>query len=177
MTVQGPVQKQPRDGMSQGVREVLATRTRKRGKACGGRPECGGEWAAKTGKRPRTNQHNPQCANMVRRVAVSSWGPGQSPVLPFACCVGSLRSGCGLWSCWCRFRARLHFGCCFRHMCFLRAVKIGLFPIYLLVCSAVSTCPPLIFSSFLVARGRRPLQMATLLRGAECPFTQGSAQP
>ena len=39
-------------------------------------------------------------------VAISSRGPGQSPVLPFACCVGSLRSvgHCGLCSCWCRFR-------------------------------------------------------------------------
>ena len=35
-------------------------------------------------------------------------GPGQSPVLPFACCVGSLRSvgRCGRCSCWCRFRVR-----------------------------------------------------------------------
>ena len=43
-----------------------------------------------------------------RRVAVSLRGPGQSPVLPFACCVGSLRSvgRCGRGSCWCRFRVR-----------------------------------------------------------------------
>ena len=27
-----------------------------------------------------------------RRVVASLWGPGQSPVLPFACCVGSLLS-------------------------------------------------------------------------------------
>ena len=35
-------------------------------------------------------------------------GPGQSPVRPFACCVGSLRSvgRCGRCSCWCRFRVR-----------------------------------------------------------------------
>ena len=41
-----------------------------------------------------------------RRVAVSLRGPGQSPVLPFACCVGSLLSvsRCGRCSCWCRFR-------------------------------------------------------------------------
>ena len=33
-------------------------------------------------------------------------GPGRSPVLPFACCVGSLLSvgRCGQCSCWCRFR-------------------------------------------------------------------------
>ena len=41
-----------------------------------------------------------------RRVAVSLRGPGQSPVLPSACCVGSLRSvgRCGRCSCWCRSR-------------------------------------------------------------------------
>ena len=43
-----------------------------------------------------------------RRVVVSLRGPGQSPGLPFACCVGSLRSvgRCGRCSCWCRFRVR-----------------------------------------------------------------------
>ena len=43
-----------------------------------------------------------------RRVVVSLRGPGQSPVLPFACCVGSLRSvgRCGRCSCWCPFRVR-----------------------------------------------------------------------
>ena len=41
-----------------------------------------------------------------RRVAVSVRGPGQSPVLPFACCVGSLHfvGRCDLCSCGCRFR-------------------------------------------------------------------------
>ena len=34
-----------------------------------------------------------------RRVVVSLRGPGQSPVLPFACCVGSLLS-VGRCSCW-----------------------------------------------------------------------------
>ena len=39
------------------------------------------------------------CGPVVRRVAVSSRGPGQSPVLPWACCVGSLYSDrCGLVS-------------------------------------------------------------------------------
>ena len=44
----------------------------------------------------------------VRRVVVPLRGPGQSPVLPFARCVGSLRSDgrCGRCSCWCRFRVR-----------------------------------------------------------------------
>ena len=43
-----------------------------------------------------------------RRVLAPSRGPGQSPLLPFACCVGSLRSvgRCGRCSCWCRFRVR-----------------------------------------------------------------------
>ena len=43
-----------------------------------------------------------------RRVVVSLQGPGQSPVLPFACCVGSLRSvgRCGRCSRWCRFHVR-----------------------------------------------------------------------
>ena len=40
-----------------------AARTRKHGEACGGRPECGGEWAAKTVKRPRHQPAQPQCAN------------------------------------------------------------------------------------------------------------------
>ena len=46
----------------------------------------------------------PPCVTF-RRVAVSLRGPGQSPVLPFACCVGSPRSvgRCGWCSCWCRF--------------------------------------------------------------------------
>ena len=49
--------------------------------------------------------HVPPCVTF-RRVAVSLRGPGQSPVLPFACCARSLRSDghCGLCSCWCRFR-------------------------------------------------------------------------
>ena len=43
-----------------------------------------------------------------RLVVAPLLGPGQSPVLPFACCVGSLRSvgRCGPCSCWCRFRVR-----------------------------------------------------------------------
>ena len=49
----------------------------------------------------------PPCATSLR-VAVSLRGPGQSPVLPFACCVGSLRSvgRCGRCSRWCRCRVR-----------------------------------------------------------------------
>ena len=48
-----------------------------------------------------------------RRVVVSLRGPGQSPVLPFACCVGSLRSDgrCGRCSCWCRFRGAQSLVC------------------------------------------------------------------
>ena len=49
----------------------------------------------------------PPCVTF-RRVAVSLRGPGQPPVLPFACCVGSMRfvGCCGLCSCWCCFRVR-----------------------------------------------------------------------
>ena len=44
----------------------------------------------------------------LRRVVAPLRGPGQSPVLPFACCVGSLLSvgRCGRFSCWCRFHVR-----------------------------------------------------------------------
>ena len=44
----------------------------------------------------------------LRPVVVFLRGPGQSPALPFACCVGSLRCDgrCGRCSCWCRFRVR-----------------------------------------------------------------------
>ena len=47
----------------------------------------------------------PLCVTF-RLVVVSLRGPGQSPVLPFSCCVGSLLSvgRCGRCSCWCRFR-------------------------------------------------------------------------
>ena len=43
-----------------------------------------------------------------RRIVAPLRGPGQSPVLPFACCVGLLRSvgRCGRCSCWCRYRVR-----------------------------------------------------------------------
>ena len=40
-----------------------ASRIRKCDEAGGGRPGCGGEWAAKTVNDPRNNQHNPQYAN------------------------------------------------------------------------------------------------------------------
>ena len=36
-------------------------------------------------------KRQPPCVTF-RLVVVSLWGPGQSPVLPFACCVGSLLS-------------------------------------------------------------------------------------
>ena len=47
----------------------------------------------------------PPCVTF-HRVAVSLGGPGQSTVLPFACCVRSLRSvgRCSLCFCWCRLR-------------------------------------------------------------------------
>ena len=50
---------------------------------------------------------SPPCVTF-RRVVASLRGPGGSPVVPFACCVGSLRSvgRCGRCSCRCRFRVR-----------------------------------------------------------------------
>ena len=49
-----------------------------------------------------------ECLRGSRLVVVSLRGPGQSPVLPFACCVGSQHSvgRCDRCSCWCRFRVR-----------------------------------------------------------------------
>ena len=49
----------------------------------------------------------PPCVTF-RRVVAPLRGPGQSPVRPFARCVGSLLSvgRCGRCSCWCRFRVR-----------------------------------------------------------------------
>ena len=59
----------------------------------------GGRWDGSPFLQP------PPCVRF-RRVVVSLRGPGQSAVLPFGCCVGSLRSvgRCGRCSCWCRFR-------------------------------------------------------------------------
>ena len=55
-----------------------------------------------------TPEHIPTPRVTFRRVVASLRGPGQSPVLPFACCVGSLLSvgRCGRCSCWCRLRVR-----------------------------------------------------------------------
>ena len=52
-------------------------------------------------------QETPPCVTF-RLVVVSLRGPGRSPVLPFACCVGLLLSvgRCGRCSCWCCFRVR-----------------------------------------------------------------------
>ena len=50
---------------------------------------------------------SPPCVTF-RLVVAPLQCPGRSPVRPFACCVGSLRSvgRCGRCSCWCRFRIR-----------------------------------------------------------------------
>ena len=59
---------------------------------------------------PREAQHRGRNPPRVtfRLVVVPLRGPGQSPVLPFACCIGSLLSvgRCGRCCCWCRFRVR-----------------------------------------------------------------------
>ena len=63
----------------------------------------------------RTAAHSARCAPFsstpcvtFRLVVAPLRGPGQSPVLPSACCVRSLLSvgRCGRCSCWCRFRVR-----------------------------------------------------------------------
>ena len=56
-----------------------------------------------------------------RRVVVPLQGPGRSPVLPFACCVGSLCSvgRCGRCSCWCRFRVHGAQSLVYRGLCWL----------------------------------------------------------
>ena len=58
------------------------------------------------GPRPPTRPSPPRVT--FHRVVAPLRGPGRSPVLPFACCAGSLRSvgRCGRCSCWCRFRVR-----------------------------------------------------------------------
>ena len=68
------------------------------------RPSCPKKQRAPQG---RQQPPPPPCVTF-RRVVVSLRGPGRSPVLPFACCVGSLRSvgRCGRCSCWCRCRVR-----------------------------------------------------------------------
>ena len=55
----------------------------------------------------RPSTPKPPCVTF-RRVVVSLRGPGRSPVLPFACCVGLLLSvgRCGRCSCWCHLRVR-----------------------------------------------------------------------
>ena len=65
--------------------------------------------AMNTGRRHQTyGAPTPAPCVTFRRVVAPLRGPGQSPVLPFACCVGSLLSvgRCGRCSCWCRFRVR-----------------------------------------------------------------------
>ena len=69
-------------------------------------PPCGRPPPASPRFRVHEAQH-PPCVTF-RQVVASLRGPGRSPVLPFACCVGALRSvgRCGRCSCWCRFRVR-----------------------------------------------------------------------
>ena len=64
-------------------------------------PAVGGRTSLAHGRRAV----RPPCVTF-RLVVAPLRGPGRSPVLPFACCVGSLLSvgRCGRCSCWCRFR-------------------------------------------------------------------------
>ena len=61
----------------------------------------GGGWSSNAQRPP------PPCVTF-RLVVAPLRAPGRSPVLPFACCVGSLLSvgRYGRCSCWCRFRVR-----------------------------------------------------------------------
>ena len=67
-----------------------------------------GEGGGTGGATPWIWSRTPSPRVTFRRVVAPLQGPGQSPVLPFACCVGSLRSvsRCGRCSCRCRFRVR-----------------------------------------------------------------------
>ena len=64
---------------------------------------------ALSAKRPHKGRQPPppQTPCVTFRLVAPLRGPGRSPVLPFACCVGSLHSvsRCGRCSCWC-FRVR-----------------------------------------------------------------------
>ena len=68
-----------RMGDCPGPREETATQwtmcPRKRGEAGGRRPECGGEWAAKTEKRPPHQPAQPQAARNIR------WSPNKWQIL------------------------------------------------------------------------------------------------
>ena len=110
-------------------REGVGGRRRRRREGGGGREEEGKEAALRTlpappcPPRPPANNERPSLGIQTffcphppppspcvtfRLVVAPLRGPGQSPVLPFACCVGSLLSvgRCGRCSCWCRFRVR-----------------------------------------------------------------------
>ena len=50
-----------------------AARTQKRGEACGGRPECRGDWAAKPQNDPHTDQHSKWGEGFKGRSRFASW--------------------------------------------------------------------------------------------------------
>ena len=72
----------------------------------GGGEVCQNAWGLHE-ELPHGDYPPPPCVTF-RLVVVPLRGPGRSPVLPFACCVGSLLSvgRCGRCSCWCRFCVR-----------------------------------------------------------------------
>ena len=85
-----------------------------------------------------------------RLVVVPLRGPGRSPVLPFACCVGLLRSvgRCGRCSCWCRFRVHgaqwlVCWGCaeCAACVCQRRPV-VGVLRMFWLLPGSTPPPPP-----------------------------------
>ena len=93
----------------QGRRKMLDGVVQRGPKATGVCPQFGCP-EAQLGRTGSCNRHGgfllPPCVTS-RLVVVSLRGPGQSPVLPFACCVELLLSvgRCGRCSCWCRCRA------------------------------------------------------------------------
>ena len=98
----GPNSRGPTPGVVVGT-GVVASQWVGAGQACIGR---GGRGEGK--ERGNIQETAANSCVTFRRVVVPLRGPGQSPVLPFACCVGSLLSvgRCGRCSCWCRFRVR-----------------------------------------------------------------------
>ena len=102
------------DGLPTTAQQYRATATREAqgaGSTPNGTKNLWGKFQHQTAKRNSPHElvplRNPPCVPF-RLVVLPLRGPGQSPVLPFACCVGSLRSvgRCGRCSCWCRFRVR-----------------------------------------------------------------------
>ena len=88
--------------------EVQCLSSRRGQGPCTPLPPCAEDVSAVGGRAVLSQRTPPPPRVTFRRVVVPLRGPGQSPVLRFACCVGSLCSvgRCGRCSRWCRFRVR-----------------------------------------------------------------------